>query len=190
MAASSPSSKAKKKNKKIPSTARTWKRSKGEELSLPSDNVAIVKRPGPEAFLAKGLLPDNLTPIVEEAIRSGKGMPQDKTDELAKDPEAILGMLDAMDRILCTVVIEPQVTYHKRPVVGEDGEPLKDAKGKEQMEDIPEEERDDELLYSDDVDLEDKMFIFNFAVGGTRDLERFREEHGAGLGDLHSGEEQ
>jgi hypothetical protein len=43
------------------------------------------------------------------------------------------------------------------------------------------------------VDSDDKMFIMNWAMGGTRDLERFRRQHrasvdrvSAGQGESHS----
>lgn len=189
MAASSPAkNKAKKTASPAPiSTKKTWKRNKGEDLLLPSGNTAFVKRPGPTAFLTQGLLPDSLTPIVQDAINTGKGIKKEKMNSLTSSPEGIASMLDAMDKVLASVVMEPKVLYHRRPVVDEAGEPIL-SDGKETFEDIPEEERDDDLLYTDDVDLEDKMFVFNFAVGGTRDLERFREEHAAGMGDIHPGE--
>ena len=188
MAASSPAKNKAKKQASAPiSTKKTWKRNKGEDLLLPSGNTAFVKRPGPTAFLTQGLLPDNLTPIVQEAISKGKGLKKEKMVEMTSTPEGIASMLDAMDRVLVSVVIEPKVLYHRRLTVDGEGEPILNN-GKEVFEDIPEDDRDDELLYTDDVDIDDKMFVFNFAVGGTRDLERFREEHTAGMGDLYPGE--
>lgn len=171
MAASKGKSKGNPAKKEV-SSARGWKKNKGEELELPSGNVALVKRPGPQALLSKGILPDTLMPIVQQAIRSGKGLkPQDIGDSL-KDPDAIVSMLDAMDRLLVEVVVEPKVAYHKRLV-------------DDIWEIIPVAERnEDELIYTDDVDEEDKMFVFNYAVGGTRDLERFRSEQAARMGDL------
>jgi hypothetical protein len=68
-------------------------------------------------------------------------------------------ILEVVDKVTCYVVIQPAVMP-----VPEDGA-----------------ERDDEFVYIDQVDLEDKMFILNFAVGGTRDLERFRQEVGESL---------
>lgn len=162
------------------SAARQWKRAKGEEVEVPSGNVALLKRPGMEAFLAEGLIPDALMPIVQESIRTGQGLPPEKMAEMSEDLTVVGSMLDAMDRVVVRVVIEPKVLWHKRIVVDGEGAPvLKD--GKEQTEVIPESERDDDLLYTDDVDMEDKTFIFNYAVGGTRDLERFREEASASL---------
>jgi hypothetical protein len=50
-------------------------------------------------------------------------------------------------------------------------------KGEDNYHEFIEPERDTELLYADEVDLQDRVFIMNFAVGGTRDLARFRREH-------------
>ena len=193
MAASSPAKSKTATKTSAVATKKTWKRKKGEELLLPSGNVAVVKRPGPAVFLTQGLLPDTLTPIVNDSIRNGQGLPPEKVKDLSESPEGIVSMLDAMDRVLVAVVLEPRVTYHRRPVLDSDGNPAIDDKGKETYEDIPENERDEDEIYSDDVDLEDKMFVFNFAVGGTRDLERFREEHSTAMGDIRSletGEDQ
>ena len=44
------------------------------------------------------------------------------------------------------------------------------------------------VVYADMVDLVDKMAIFNYAVGGTRDLESFREGLDAAMGGLEVGE--
>jgi len=153
------------KPKSTPKQKSTWKRKKGEDLTLPSGNVALVKRPGMESFLTEGIIPDSLMPLVNEAIATGRGMPPEKMAEVAKDPKVVLDMMDAMDRILTKVVVEPKVLWHK------------DSEGNV----IPEDDRDDEYIYTDDVDFEDKSFIFNYAVGGTRDLERFRQETGASL---------
>lgn len=146
-------------------TKNTWKRKKGEDLDLPSGNVALVKRPGMEAFLTEGIIPDSLMGIINDAIAKGRGMSREKMAEVSKDPKMVNDMMDAMDRVLTKVVLEPKVLCHK------------DSDGNV----IPEEERDDDYVYTDDVDFEDKAFIFNYAVGGTRDLERFRSETSASV---------
>lgn len=185
MAASSPSKKktAKSGNPAVRSTAKTWKRAKGEDLELPSGNVALVKRPGPAAIMSQGILPDELTPIVQEAVRKGKGLPPEKTAELISDPKSVAKMLEGIDKMMAIVVLEPKVAFHKREILGANEAPTGE------WEIIPEDERDDDTyIYTDEVDIEDKMFIFNFAVGGTRDLTRFRSELASGVGDVPSGE--
>lgn len=154
------------------STAKAWKRNKGEELELPSGNVALVRRPGPQSLLGKGILPDTLMPIVQQAIRSGKGLKPQETADMLQDEQTLIDMMDGMDKLLVEVVVEPTVAYHKRQVEGGG------------WEEIPQDERDEDTIYTDEVDEEDKMFVFNYAVGGTRDLEQFRREQAARVGDL------
>ena len=179
--------------------ASKWKKQKGEELTLPSGNVALVKRPGPQALLSDGIMPDTLMPIVQQAISKGMGMkPKDINIE---DPKAVADMLDAIDRLLSKVVVEPEVAYHKclQPVDmgGVTAGPAHEAwvfidedirDGETECSNCGQVHPDgDEVVYADEVDLEDKMFIFQYAVGGTRELERFRREHSAGVGNLSDG---
>lgn len=163
------------------SSASAWRgrNADGEDLSLPSGNVARVKRPGPGVLLAEGLLPDSLTAIVSEAVQSKRGISKKQLSTLATTMDAIGDMMDAMDRTTAIVVLEPRCLYHRRET--ESGE----------WETIPLEEREDPdcAIYTDEVDMEDKFFIFQFAVGGTRDWERFRRESGAIVGDLGTGED-
>lgn len=167
------------KTKSKQSAARQWKRATAEEVTLPSGNLALVKRPGMEAFLLEGLIPDSLMGIVQEAINTGKGVPPAKMQEIISDPKKVDAMFDAMDRILCRVVVEPAVVWHKREKPDGSGD----------LEVIPEDERDpDTYIYTDEVFFDDKSFLFNYAVGGTRDLERFREETESTVASLQPGE--
>lgn len=164
------------------SSKRQWKRAVAEEIELPSSNVALVKRPGMEAFLMEGLIPDTLMPIVTEAVRQKKGLPPERVAEIIKDPEQVASMMDAMDRIVARIVIEPDVRWHK--ISEADLAPGGEYAGSEYSagDIINEDDRDiEKWIYTDEVDFEDKSFLFNYAVGGTRDLERFREEANATL---------
>lgn len=155
------------------STVQNWKRQGVEDILLPSGNTAKVRRPGPAALLQNGMMPDSLMPIINESIRTGKGMSPEKSKEMVKDPESIAQMLDGIDRACLKIIVEPKVAYHRRQV------------DSVEWEDIPYGDRDtDEFIYTDEIDLDDKMFLFQFAVGGTRDLETFREQSAASLGDL------
>lgn len=162
-----------------------------EDIPLPSGNIARVRRVGPEAFLTQGIMPDTVTPIVEKAIRSKKGLKPAKQVELMKDPKQLGSMLEMLDRTLCYAVVEPRVVMPPAcAVCGEldtlsvaahqrgDGEP---PEGYHEFQPLP---RVDGTLYADRVDLDDKVFILNYCVGGTRDLERFRREFGDGMASL------
>lgn len=168
-------------------SAKDWKGSKGLELELPSENTALVRRPGPEALLRKGVLPDAMRPMITDMIKSGQGMRREDVDKMAADPEMIIGMMDTMDRVLCLTVIQPHVIYPrgvKTPSLDNDGFPVYAMGSDDEMVTIPPEDRHPERLYADDVDFEDKQFIFQFVVGGTKDIARFREQSGVSVGDV------
>lgn len=143
--------------------------STGFDLELPSGNLALVRRPGAQGLIKQGLLDslDTLTALVKtehidskdpkKMVEAAKRLTVDKGNR-----EAIVQGIELMDRVICAVVIEPKVL----PVPA------------------LETERDPEALYVDDVDPEDKSFIFNFVVGGTRDIETFRKEHSQLMGNI------
>jgi hypothetical protein len=180
--------------------ASEWKK-KGQtgqaELKLPSGNVALVRRLAPEAFLASGLIPDSLTDMVNKAIKSKKGLPPDAMKKIEEDPKKLMEATLMMDQVLCYVVMEPPVEMPPKCAVIMAGNRLCD-----EYYDVPqhtdrnnadhhhysEDVRDEEVLYADEVNLNDKTFIFQYSVGGTADVERFREELGSNLGDVPDGE--
>lgn len=181
-------------------SARQWKKTqKGElELTLPSGNVCLVRRLRPEAFLESGLIPDTLSDIISKAIKSKKGLPPKAMEEMTKDPTALKKGLLMMDQVLCYVVMEPDVQMP--PTCGvliEDkpcGEYVDTVDNRhtdptnEHHHVFMEDARDDDTLYADDVDITDKSFIFQFALGGTADLERFRQELNSGVESVSDGE--
>lgn len=160
-----------------PTSVSDWKKKSGSDLQLPSGHTCRVRNPGMKAFLSAGLIPNSLIPIVTEALSrgespSGGASKQDEQiekklqDELSSDPKLLTDMMDAIDNVTVYCVLQPKV--NPTPV-----KELVQADGSvELVEDF--DAKDPELLYVDEVDFEDKTFIFNWAVGGTRDLERFR----------------
>lgn len=182
-------------------SAKGWKKVVGEEVTLPSGNVALVKRPGMEKLFAAGVLPDELTKIAIENIDQAQagGIPRDhlpaggaKAPDI--DPEmlkkflegehAVEDIFSSFDKITEMCVLQPPVKWHMRKKTDATGHWVRDDKQRPQYEEIPHNERDEDVLYTDDVDIEDKTFIFNFVVGGTRDLETFRTEYGDALADV------
>jgi hypothetical protein len=183
-------------------TVREWKK-KGQtgnlELELPSGNMALVRRLRPEAFLTSGLIPDALSDMVHKAIKSKKGLPPEATKEIAKDPEKVVQALQMMDEVLCYVVMEPPVEMPPRcgiEMAGgrRCGEYVDTKDNRHTDPNSPdyhifmEDARDEDVLYADEVDLNDKSFIFQFALGGTADLERFREALSSDVADLSDSE--
>jgi len=138
-------------------SAKQWKSktSKGTPLVVPSGNTCLVRTPGMQVFIKQGLIPNSLMPIVQEAMNKGKA-PKNLEFDPDKNPELLNEMMDLMDAVTVYCVIEPKV----------------------EPEPATEDERRDDVLYVDEVDFNDKMFIFQYAVGGTADLAKFREELG------------
>jgi hypothetical protein len=189
-------------------SARNWKKSNTFELELPSGNTCLVKRPGMEALLVAGIMPDSLTPIIMDSIKTAqRGMPQDHLGENAKQrnspnelsaeemekfmtkPGALEDIFASFDKVCAMVVVDPPVLYHKKEVVTEDGVVRKDADGRPVLVDIPLSERNEDYLYTDDVDADDKQFIFQYVVGGDDDLDSFRKERAEGMGAVSTGED-
>lgn len=176
--------------------ARAWKGKQETgniDLLLPSGNTALVQRLQPEAFLTSGMIPDSLSAMVNQAIRTKKGLPPDAVKQIVADPKKIRQSLQMMDEITCYVVVEPKCEMPPRCAFEMDGpgQPCgeyidTDDKRHQDASHVGyhafiEGERDSDTLYADQVSVEDKQFIFQFAVGGTADVERFREELRGGM---------
>lgn len=166
------------KNKKSVTSVSDWKKgTTAEPLDLPSGKTCLVKVVGAQAFLRAGVIPNSLLPIVSGALEQAqKGQkPQvDATDimlDVAKDPEKLAQIFEMADAVTVMTVIEPRV----EPIP-----PVDNTTGVQL-------DRDPDVLYVDEVDDEDKFFIMQFAMGGSRDLERFRNELAANVDDVESG---
>lgn len=143
----------------------TWGGEAFEDLQVPSGQMCQVRRPGVQGLMNAGVLNsvDSLLGIVQnELIPQAEGKRKIDAKALLDNPEALAEIVHVADRIVTYVVMQPEI--HMTP------------------SDIT--NREAGLIYADMIDLEDKMFIMNFAVGGTRDLEQFRKESQEALGDL------
>ena len=90
--------------------AATWKSkaAKGGELQVPSGNVCLVRKPdGMRVFMAKGMIPNSLMPIIQSAIDAGtkgEAKPVDPADMMAKvmeSPDMIADMIELVDAVVC-----------------------------------------------------------------------------------------
>lgn len=165
-----------------------WKgRSAGTPIDLPSENTALVKRVKPEMFMQSGMIPDPLSGIISKAINEKKGLPPSKMDEIGEDPKMLAATMLMMDRVLVFCVVQPKVLMPppcgvevngekcNKYFTGEGGDVHTNA-ANPHYHAYKEGERDDDVLYTDEVDIQDKIFIFNWALGGTSDLKSFRTE--------------
>ena len=141
--------------------------SMGTDLVFPSGQVALVRRPGLQGLLKEGILHnlDTLTPFIEEhsaAANGRKPKAGPSVAEIMADPKAVDQLMHVLDRITTSCVVQPEIKMTPN-------DPTSRVAG---------------VVYADQVEMEDKLFLFQFVVGGTRDLERFRQESADALGGL------
>lgn len=164
------------------------------ELELPSGNTCKARGIKPEAFLESGLIPDPLTAMIHQAINSKRGLPPAKLNEIASDPKKLTAAMEMFDRALVYCVIEPQVemppvcTVEGCGNLYTGGEGVHVDRKHPEYHKYQEDERDPNILYADVVDMEDKQFVFAWAVGSVSDAKKFRKELADNMGALQQGE--
>lgn len=142
-----------------------------EDLTVPSGQLCLIRRPGVQGLVVAGVLHsvDSLTSIVDKkhVIKGTNGKPDDiNVESLMSDPNGLQDVMSVVDRVVCYCVVRPEI--HETP-----------------KEDV---KREPGVIYCDMIDVVDRMFIFAFVVGGTRDLETFRRGLDEIVGGLDSGE--
>lgn len=137
-----------------------------QDLDLPSGQRVLVQRPGPEGLMAAGMLDDlDMLSTVLPKVMGGKSRQQQMDPSaLMKNPQMLAQAMKLMNRVLVHVVIKPELTM-------EPDDPADKERGK---------------IYPSTVSMQDKTFIFNWAVGGTRDLERFRGQYDESVASVES----
>lgn len=160
-----------------------------EFLTLPSGQTCNAKRLGLEGMIVAGLLgeADSLSSFIgkEHVVRfrdskkGGQVTEEINANSMMRDPKALQRVMLMVDLAIPHIVVEPAVQAHVKVI--------EEATGHE----LPKTElvkRQAGVIYTDQISLDDKMFLFNYAVGGTRDLERFREESRATVASVANGE--
>jgi hypothetical protein len=140
-----------------------------EDLEVPSGQMCLVRRPGLEGLIKAGIVSnfDMLTRLVgdqAERMKTGKEPRSDSEimNEIMNDPEKLEEMMRVIDKIVIYCVVKPEIqTAPNDPT-----------------------RRVASVIYDDMIDIEDKMFIMNYALGGVRDLSTFREQHSAAMGSV------
>lgn len=155
-------------------------------LKMPSGQTCYALKIGMDGMISAGILTegDDLLKVAgeEHLVKKGGhlkkgGKPDVSVNALSllKDPAALGRVVMLVDRALPIIVTEPVVLPHFRDVTNAGGTTTQK---------ITLEERDPSAVYTDYIDLQDKMYLFNWAVGGTGDLETFRTESDAAVADL------
>jgi hypothetical protein len=158
-----------------------WGQSNFVDLEMPSGALAQVRKANPRQLLMLGYLDkfNELKAMVQtEHVERVKGKPtaaqaakvaQDAMKAVGEDPAKMREVMEMADRITEYMVVQPKV---KRPVkiVG------RDEKGKPIEEPLDDDERESGIVYTDDIDSMDRMFLMQYAVGVKTDLKSFRQE--------------
>lgn len=148
---------------KSPTSISEWKSQAGRTLLLPSGKRALLRNPGLPAFIKSGLIPNALLPIVLEALREKKS--PDMSALNMDDMEKVISMIELMDNVAVACFVDPSLS------------------------EVPEDpkDREEDVLYVDEIDAQDKAFVMQWAVGGTSDLKKFREQLAGSMGTVQSG---
>lgn len=199
------SNKTKKPQDRKQSTSRhgsSWKKPL-TDLELPSGETCQVRRPGVQGLIKANVLHslDSLTAIVQtEVIPKAEGKPVTNVQAVANDPVKFNAMMETVDKIVCHVVVQPRIESNLAPVLDTDGSPSIDGDGNVVTRELSDEEKDVAIaewenthpdvgmVFVDWIDSVDKMFIMNFAVGGSADLAEFRAATQASVGSVPTGE--
>jgi|SRR5687768_7672742 len=142
----------------------SWGGSTHEDLRLPSGQLCLARRVGVQGLLEAGIIHDidPLKAMIQQHQERVEGKPskdqQDQIFELLKDEEKTASLFHMLDRILCHVVVKPQVKMTPNDITN--------------RKDLP-----PGTVYADQVELSDKFYIMTWSVGGAEALKDFRDEY-------------
>lgn len=157
-------------------------------LTLPSGQTCWAVVLGLQGVLETGVLgeADSLTGFVGKEyvrkVRGAKGKPDGEELDAAKlmgNTDALHKILKMVDGLIPHIVVDPHVKCHW----------VKSETNPNDIVMLTEQERRPDQVYTDMVPLEDKMFLFNFAMTAVQDAETFRQESARAMGDVVDGED-
>lgn len=172
---------------------KAWGLSGGlHEITIPSGGLILARRIGPTEMLKSGVLGkvDILSSIIQsDHIDRVEGRAEPKSPaereraqaaeiaEMMKDPTKLLSAMEVIDDVTILVVAEPNVLPVPVPIPDPAG--TIDPETQEPAMILP--DRIMGEIYVDSIPWDDKMFLFQWTLGGTTDLEAFREGLGTGM---------
>lgn len=148
-------------------SAREWKSaSRAKPIEVPSGNIAMVERRPLAALWKAGRIPNSLMPMVRKSIATG--------DSGARETDWTDAMLSDMIKLMDSITVE----CTKDPVVQAVPVCKSCRRSKDDViheeHDYDGEERSEDVLYVDDVDFDDKAFIYQYVIGAVDDVAAFR----------------
>lgn len=158
-----------------------------EELTLTSGQTCLARKMTIQGVLESGMLAqvDSLTGVVDSytrKVKGGKGVADGTpviSDDILKDPKALITIIGVVDNLLPHILISPKVLPHwTEQTVGS----TKVTKM------IPAKDRTPDQVYTDQIDLTDKMELFDWALGGLSAFSSFRDKADGDVGSVGAGE--
>lgn len=168
-----------KKTNKYAATA--WSTEVFIDLEVPSGQLCQVRRPGVEGLVRMGLLDkmDSITSMIDDKhLKRVKGEKVIDAKSLMSDPGAIVKAMESIDKIVEYVIVQPQVVRPVRVDSDDDGSTTEVQLSEDEL--VP------GVLYTSMIDIQDKMFIYQYAVGGSKDLEKFRKSTEQVIGSMET----
>lgn len=175
-------------NTEVSEPEQRWRKAnEGTDLTVPSGQTCRARRVDLRVLLKTGRIPNSLRPIIDKAMQGIETPTEDLAKGVLDDPTKMDEMWEMIDLVLVDSILIPKFLRAPVPVPEDDeGRPLPKDKRDRPKGATYEDERDPELNYVDEIDDFDKMYIFNWAVGGSSDLDKFREESAAHVGRVHA----
>lgn len=160
-----------------------------QDLECPSGQLCQVRQPGVQHLIAAGVIDgiDTITAMIDQkhikrvsgkaktdGIKNGTVMPDGSVvdgNSMLEDPEQLGRVFRLIDKVVCHMVVQPTILATPEDSQTRMTPDVVTSQGK---------------VYADMVDLVDKMYIFQYAVGGGTDLEQFRKQFKQGVGGMAS----
>jgi hypothetical protein len=160
------------------------------ELTTPSGQTCSARKMTPDRLLSEGILnqADGLTALVTQHMSKGQN-PGKLSDEavlelLVSEGGGMDAVFDLADRALPLIVVDPPVRLHFETVtVGKTT--VKKELTPEQRQAVAAAVPD--VVFTDQIDFEDKMWLFEWAMGGMTQAAAFRGKSGNAVANVAHG---
>lgn len=188
-----------------PTSVESWKQGKtqteGEAfpLKVPSGNVALVRKCSLDEFLTSGLIPNPLIGVLEELFDIPDNHRAEEAEGKMGDLTTLRATSQLVDRVVIRFVVEPKVEpipkckncareeydgiHHEVPDRGAKNKVIRKPHA------YKDPGRDEDKLYVDQVEWDDKFAVYDFALSEASATESFRKEQGGDVESVPDGEE-
>jgi len=160
-----------------------------EELTTPTGQTCRAKKMSIEAMIGAGLLAESDAITAQVAkhmkkVKPGGKQPKKNAEpdidvvSLMKDPSAVNDLVSMLDHIMPHIVVSPPVALHYTettvgktkvtkaiPEEAPEGQPSRQAMREERPG----------LVFTDQIGIEDKMWLFDWSAGGLGTMLAFRQ---------------